>query len=178
MLFGLALFGERLRPGQWAAVALAALGVAVQIQGLGGLPWVGLGVGFSFAGYGALRKLAVTDAVSGLFVETVLLAPAALGWILWLGMRGEGAWRALGWHTDGLLVLGGVLTATPLLLFVAGTRRLPLALVGLMFYLTPTLQFVLGVFVYREPVGATELVTFGLIWCGLAVFTAAAPTPR
>ena len=128
-------------------------------------------VGCSFAAYGALRKWVAADAASGLLVETMLLAPIALAWMVWLGAQGQAEFGSGSGRIDSLLVLGGVVTGTPLLLYVAAAKRLPLATVGLIFYLTPTLQFLLGAFAYGEPVGAGRLLTFVLIWVGLLVYT-------
>ncbi len=166
---GVIFFHERLRQWQWIAVLLALAGVVNQLVFSQTPSWVSLSVGLSFAGYGALRKLVSCDSATGLLVETALLAPLAAAWMWWLDASGNAAFMHSGWTTDLLLIFGGVMTGTPLLLYVAGAKRLPLATMGLVFYLTPTLQFLLGVFVYDEPVGTAQTITFGLIWTGLAV---------
>ncbi len=168
---GRVLFGERLRPWQWLAVALAGAGVGNELLRLGVVPWVGLGLALTFVAYGVLRKRTLLDAANGLLVETALLAPAAVVYLLWLA-RGPGAsFGNAGLPTDLLLILTGVVTALPLALHVAATRRLPLKDVGVLFYLTPSLSFLLGVYVYREPFGVVQLLSFACIWLALAVYT-------
>ncbi len=171
VLLGMLLFQERLRLWQWIALALAAAGVVNQVVFSHAPSWVSLGVGFSFAGYGALRKLVSCDSATGLFVETMLLAPVALAWMWWLSGTGASAFLHADGITDGLLIFGGVVTGTPLLLYVAGAKRLPLATLGFIFYLTPTLQFLLGVVVYGESMELAQSVTFTLIWIGLVLHT-------
>lgn len=172
VMMGMLLFHERLRMWQWFALALASAGVVNQFVFSPALSWVSLGVGLSFAGYGALRKLVSCDSATGLFVEVMLLTPVALAWMWWLSGTGSAAFLDTDWITDALLVLGGVVTGTPLLFYVAAAKRLPLATLGFIFYLTPTLQFLLGTFVYGEPVEVTQWITFILIWTGLALHTA------
>lgn len=171
VLLGMLVFGERLDRLQWLAVLLACAGVAVQVVTLGELPWVGLTVGFSFALYGMLRKKVAADSATGLFIETLLLFPFALGIVAWWQIGGTPSFLHAGGGTDLLLVLGGAVTAIPLLFFAAAARRLPLATMGLLFYLTPTMQFLIGVGVYREPLQPAKLWSFFLIWAGLAVYT-------
>ncbi|MEA3290827.1 MAG: EamA family transporter RarD [Pseudomonadota bacterium] len=171
VLLGLLVFDERLNRGQWLAVALAFAGVTWQIVRLGELPWVGLTVGFSFALYGMLRKKVAADSATGLFIETLLLFPFGLGLVFWWHRQGTGSFLHIDTSTDLLLILGGAVTAIPLLLFAAGARRLPLATMGLLFYLTPTMQFLIGVLVYDEPLERARLYGFALIWAGLLVYT-------
>jgi chloramphenicol-sensitive protein RarD len=170
VLLGVVAFAERLRPLQWAAVAFAAAGVAYLMLAEAAPPWAGLTVAFSFGLYGALRKRARVDSAAGLFVETAVLAPAALAWVAWLAAAGNGAFAAGELSTDLLLMGAGVMTAVPLLCYVAGTRRLPLATMGVLFYLTPSLQFLLGTLVYDERLSGAQAGGFGLIWCGLLVY--------
>ncbi len=172
VLLGMLLFHERLRMWQWIALAMAAAGVVNQLFFSHAPSWVSLGVGLSFAGYGALRKLVSCDSATGLFVETMLLTPVALAWMWWLGGTGSAAFLHTDWTTDSLLVFGGVMTGTPLLFYVAAGKRLPLATLGFVFYLTPTLQFLLGVFVYGEPIELAQSITFIMIWAGLVLHTA------
>jgi len=171
VLFGLLLFRERLRPWQWVAVALAAAGVLNLVATHGIFPWVGLVVGTSFATYGAVRKLVPIGSVAGFFAETVLIAPVALIFLGGVALSGGGAFGGIDRVTDLLLIGGGLVTAVPFLLYVVGARRLRLATVGLLFYINPSLQFVIGAFLFDEPVTAAHLVTFGLIWSGLAIYS-------
>lgn len=170
VLLGVIAFGERPRPLQWLAVALAAAGVAVQMLGLGSLPWVGLTLAVSFALYGALRKRSTADSAAGLFIETALLSPLALAGVLWLLATGGGAFLHRGTGTDLLLIGAGFMTAVPLLCYVAGARRLPLATLGILFYANPTLQLLLGVLVFDEPLARAQIAAFVLIWLGILVY--------
>lgn len=171
VLAGLTVFGEKLRKGQWVAVALAAIGVAYAAFAFDNIPWIGLILAFSFGGYGAVRKLVSVDAVPGLFIETLLTLPVALTYLLWIESQGLGLFMELGLRTDMLLIGGGLVTAIPLLFYVAAARRLPISTVGMLFYLTPTGLFLMAAFLYDEPIGQGDLITFGFIWAALAVFT-------
>lgn len=167
IVFGVVLLGERLAPVQWLAVALAGLGVAIIAIANGALPLISLGVALSFALYGLVRKYAAVDAVTGLLVETVILAPIALAWLL---TRPEGLLgRPLA--TEALLIAGGALTAVPLLLFGVATRWLKLSTIGLMQYIAPTMVFLLAVFLFGEVLTTARLLAFGCIWTGLALYT-------
>lgn len=170
-LFGLLMFAERLRPWQWVAIGLAAAGVANKILLLGAVPWVGLAVGASFALYGALRKHVDVGTLTGYFVEMAVLAPPALVYAIWLDTQGLGTFGAVGTGTDLLLVAGGIMTAVPFLLYVMAARRLPLSTMAIFFYINPTLQFLVGVVVFDEPVAVAQLSSFGLIWLALIVYT-------
>lgn len=174
---------ERLRPLQAAAVAIACAGVGWRVWQLDSLPWIALFLAGTFGLYGLLRKRAPVEAASGLFIETLLVAPLALAWLAWVGQQG-GLSFGSGARTDWLLPLTGVITAVPLMLFAVGARRLPLATVGFLQYLAPSLNFLVAVLVFREPLDATQLVGFALIWCALAVYSfdllraARRPAPR
>jgi chloramphenicol-sensitive protein RarD len=172
VLLGVLVLRERLSVPQWLAVGLAAIGVAWLTWQLGTLPWIALVLAFSFAFYGLLRKMAALGALEGLALETLMLAPVVLPWIA-IGMaNGTDAlvqgdpWRAF-W-----VVLVGPVTVLPLALFAAGARRLPLATVGLLQYLSPTLQLLLSVWVFHEPFDGGRLVGFAFIWAGLAIVSA------
>lgn len=147
---GVLVLGERLHPMQWAAVALAAAGVMYQTLVFGVVPWVALVLALSFAGYALLRKISPIEPIGGLFIEALLLTPVALGYLLLVTAEGTGAFGAGDWRLDAGLALSGPLTALPLILFVAGARRIRLATVGLLQYITPTGQFLLAVLVYGE----------------------------
>jgi chloramphenicol-sensitive protein RarD len=171
VLLGRIFLGERLRPMQQAAVGLALAGVLWRVWQVGSLPWIALFLALTFGFYGLLRKRAPVDAISGLFVETLITAPIAVAWLLWLA-----AGDALQFGEDplvsALLPLAGVLTAVPLMLFAVGAQRLPLATVGFLQYVAPSLNFLLAVFVFREPFDLAQLVGFALIWAALAIYSA------
>ncbi|HXH02514.1 MAG TPA: EamA family transporter RarD [Candidatus Competibacteraceae bacterium] len=168
---GMVVLGERLNPRQWLAVALAAAGVGLLVLGYGAVPWVSLGLALTWGGYGLLRKKAGFDPMLGLGAETLLLTPLAGGYLLWLGGQGQGALGHLGALTDTLLVLAGLATTVPLLCFLQAAQRLRLSTIGLMQYLTPTLQFLLAVGLMGERLDPAQFLTFALIWLGLAVYS-------
>lgn len=170
VLLGVAFFRERPRPLQWMSIALAAGGVVLMLVGEGMLPWVSLALAFSFGLYGALRKFSHADASAGLLIETVLLLPFCLGWVFWAQMSGRLVFANASLGTDFLLIGAGFVTALPMLWYVAGARRLPLTTVGVLFYLNPTLQFLLGVLVLNEALSWMRLYAFCLIWLGVAVY--------
>lgn len=167
VLFGVVLLGERLSRPQWAAVAFALAGVAVLTISRGALPLISLGVALSFALYALIRKQAVVDSATGLFLETLMLTPLAL---VWLSTRPEPAWHWPG-GTLALLAAAGVLTATPLMLFAVAARRLKLSTLGLMQYATPTIVMLEAIFIFGEPLSGAMLAAFALIWAGLLVYT-------
>ncbi len=171
VLFGLAFLGERLRRVQWLAVAIAACGVLWLTWQNGHPPWISLLLAFSFAGYGLLRKTAKLGALEGLTLETVLLFPVALLYLALLAWRGENAFMSASLGIEVLLALAGPITAIPLLLFAAGARRIPLSMLGLIQYVTPTLQLLIGVAIYREPFSIVQLIGYGAIWIALAVYS-------
>ena len=173
VLLGYAVLHERPRPLQWAAVALAAAGVLWLALGAGHVPWVSLVLALSFGFYGLLRKTAPLGATEGLALETLLLAPLAVGGLLWLGATGQGHFGQGDLRLDALLIAAGPATAIPLLLFASGARRVSMATLGLLQYLGPSIQFVLGVAVYHEPLSVSRGVGFALIWAALALYSAA-----
>ena len=171
---GRMLLGEQLHARQWWAVALAAVGVALQFRGVGGVPWVALTVAATWSLYGLLRKRSALGSLAGLTVETALLAPAAGAYLLLLAADGRGALGHVGaWQQVGVLGTG-VVTAVPLLLFAAGARRLPLATVGVLQYIVPSLTFLLGAFLYHEPLAPARLASFACIWAALVLYSAVA----
>jgi len=171
VVLGVAVLGERLRRWHWYAVILVALGVAWLTWQGGRLPWIALGLAVTFALYGLIRKQVAVDAVAGLGMESLFLLAPALGYVLWSEHgHGGGFVSGWGWGTDALLVLSGAVTAVPLIAFAYGVRRIALSVVGLLQYIGPTLQFLVGVLVLREPFAASQLVGFAIIWAGLAVF--------
>jgi len=163
---GTLVLHERLRPLQWVAVALAAVGVAWLTWLAGTLPWIGLALAASFGLYGLLRKTGTLGAVEGLALETALLAPLALAY---LAARGHGGPLGSDLTTALLLLASGPVTALPLMLFAAAARRLPLATLGLLQYLAPTLQLVVGVLIFGEPFGWARAAGFAAIWASLGL---------
>lgn len=171
VVLGMVFLDERLRRAQTTAVLLAASGVLVMIVGYGSLPWVSLVLPLAFGFYGLVRKRADVDSLHGLLVETLVLTPVALGYFAISAMRNETAFLHDGIRTDVLLVLLGPLTVFPLGCFAAGARRINLSTLGFIQYLAPSITFLLAVFAFHEPFGVTELVTFGLIWTSLLIFS-------
>jgi chloramphenicol-sensitive protein RarD len=168
VMFGVVLLGERLVPLQWAAVGCAVAGVAVTTIAHGEVPLISLALAFSFATYGLIRKQAAVDAITGLFVETLVLLPVALFWLL---TRPPGAGFERPLPVLALLSAGGVLTAVPLILFGYAARRLPLSTIGLMQYIAPSMVLLQAVFLFGEPMDTAKLIAFSLIWLGLGLYT-------
>lgn len=166
---GFAFLGERLRRLQGVAIGIAAAGVAVLALSGGGALWISLLLALSFGLYGLLRKVAPIDALGGLTVETLLIAPFSIALLVYASQAGTNAFGQ-SVHLDWLLVLAGVVTALPLLLFAAAARRLPLATLGLLQYIAPSLQFAEAVLLFGEPMRSVHFVTFALIWTGCALY--------
>lgn len=168
--FGVVFFKERMRPPQKLAMLIAACGVAVEVAALGELPVLSLGIALTFGTYGVLKKKTRVDAASGLFFETsVLLIPSAL-WLFTCHFRGTPIFLGDAW--GNLLLVGtGAVTSVPLILFAWGAKRLRLTTLGLIQYSSPTISFLLAVFVYGEPFTKTRLLSFGLIWTAIFIYT-------
>ncbi|MFZ5890465.1 MAG: EamA family transporter RarD [Myxococcota bacterium] len=162
---------ERLRSAQWAAVAIAGLGVLWLTLLAGQLPWIGLTLAVSFGFYGLLRKTAALAALSGLALETALLFPLALAYLAFVHHHADGVWTHASTRLRFFLVLAGPLTALPLLSFAAGARRIPLSLLGILQYIGPSLQFLLGIAVFKEEFAPKKLVGFALIWLSLLLYS-------
>lgn len=171
VLLGVIFLGERLRPMQWLPVGLAAAGVIYLTVSFGALPWIALALAFTFGLYALIKKISPLEALAGLTLETGLLFLPAAGYLVYLGSQGEGSFGHLGWSLDLLLAFAGIVTAVPLLLFATAARRIPLWMVGLLQYIAPTCQFLLGILVYREPFSQVRLVGFVVIWIALVIFT-------
>jgi chloramphenicol-sensitive protein RarD len=172
IMFGYLLLKERLRAGQWAAIALAALGVAWLTWQAGRVPYIALILASTFGAYGLMRKTAKLGALEGLSFETMALFPLALGYVLWLSLQGANSFVNSDASTRWLLVAAGPITAIPLLLFASGARKIPLAVLGMLQYISPTIQFLIGVWVFHEAFTADRLVGFVLIWSALALYAA------
>lgn len=171
VIAGMIFFGEKLDKLKLTAILFAALGVAYYISSINEFPWVALAVGFSFASYGLLRKKMATNAIPGLLIETLLLLPFTLGALIWLHLNGQAMFLNLNPSTDLWLILGGPVTVIPLAFFTSGTRLLPMTTVGILFYVTPTLQFLSGVLILGEAFNQDKLIGFAGIWIGLVIFT-------
>ena len=171
---GVLLLGERLTRGEWIGVMLAALGVGYLALVSPRLPWVAMVLAASFGVYGLVKKQTELPAAEGMALETGLIALPALAVLGWLATRGQLAFGQAGAGTDALLISTGLMTTVPLVAFAVAARRLTLAALGMLQYISPTLQFLLGVFVLHEPVDAQRLAGFAAVWLGLLVFSAGA----
>jgi chloramphenicol-sensitive protein RarD len=178
VMLGVVVLHERLRVGQYAAVGVAALGVLTLSLQNGRPPWMALVLAASFGTYGLLKKQAVVGALEGLTVETAVLTPLALVYLVGLSVAGHSTLTSHGTGHATLLVLTGVVTAIPLLFFGAAAARVPLTTLGVLQYLTPTMQFLLGVLVFGEALGLARLLGFCLVWAALCLFTADLMTQR
>ncbi len=158
---------------RWVAVLLAATGVLIKVVLHGTVPWIALSLCLTWGSYALVKKLAGLDSMTGLFVEGASILLPALLYLTFAVGADSGPSFAAGWPRVPLLLIGGgVVTAVPLLCYAYATRRLTLATLGLMQYLTPTITFLLGVFLYQEPFARTDLITFGCIWAGLVLYSA------
>ena len=176
--FGYLFLKERLSRGQTIAIVLAALGVLNLTINFGTFPWIAITLALTFGIYGLLRKTALADSLIGLSLETMMLSPVALGFLIWLELHDQGALgHSFGvsgtadWSQAALLIGAGVVTACPLLWFAYAARRLKLSTVGFLQYLAPTCQFLLAVFVFRETFTAVHFLSFSLIWAALALYS-------
>lgn len=172
VLLGMVFLKEKLGRWQTLAVLLAATGTLNLTVRQGELPWISLTLAFSFGFYGLLRKTVRIESLNGLFVETSLLFPFALGYLVFAAWKGVGAFGVVNWQTTLLLALAGAVTSVPLVWFTSAARKLRYSTVGLLQYLSPSLQFALAVFLYKEPFTVAHQVTFGFIWTGLVIFMA------
>ncbi len=172
VVIGALVLREHLRRGQWAAIAIAGAGVLWLTWQAGQLPWIGLLLALTFATYGLMRKTAALGALEGLALETALLFPLAFGYLGWLAEHGSNAFLTSGPALQWLLAAAGPVTAIPLLLFAAGARRIPFSLLGVLQYIGPTLQLLVGVWLYHEPFPPLKIAGYAAIWFALAVYTA------
>lgn len=169
---GSLVFHERLRPVQWVAIGCAAAGVALLIVRLGHAPWIGLTIAVTWSGYGLLKKKSSLGAITGLTVETLLLFPFAAAALLWWHHTGAGALGRVDARLHAYVLSVGLVTALPLLLFAYGAQRIRLTTLGLLQYLAPSVQFLIGLLYYKEAFGADQMLAYGVIWTGLALYTA------
>ncbi len=168
---GRTVFKEHIDVRQWFAIGLAIVGVLVMVIASGSVPWIGISLATTFGLYGMIRKKAPTGPINGLFIETLLLVPATLMLMLWL-KHSSGLYYSnpLG-QSEILMVLGGIVTAIPLILYAQGARNLPLSLSGVLVFLTPSIQFLIGWLYYREPVGLSSWAGFTCIWTALFIYS-------
>jgi chloramphenicol-sensitive protein RarD len=178
VLMGVIIMRERLRMTQWVAVGIAAVGVAYLTFTYGQLPLLALGLALTFGSYGLLKKRAPLPALQGLALETTSVLLPAIIYLLVVDRQGVGAFLRSGARVDTLLMLGGAVTLVPLLLFGAAVQRVRLSVIGITQYIAPTIQFLLGVFVMREPFNRTQLVGFVIVWIALAIYVVDGVWPR
>ncbi|MEI7818235.1 MAG: EamA family transporter RarD, partial [Desulfuromonadales bacterium] len=171
VLLGVFFLKERLSRLQIISLFLAAAGVILLTVHYGRFPWVSLILAVTFGSYGLFRKIVTVDSITGLTVETLLLSPFALGYLIYVTLNGTGSFPEQAMQTNILLVLAGVATSVPLLLFASAARRLRLATIGFLQYITPTMHFLLAVMLYKEPFTQAHLTCFVLIWAGLCCYS-------
>ncbi len=170
VLMGVIFLRERLRPLQWLPVGLAAMGVVYLTFAYGRLPWIALVLAFSFGIYGLVKKIAPLGSFYGITLETGILLLPALVYLAAQETTGQAAFLRQGLRVDLLLLGAGIVTTIPLLMFASAAQRIPLSMIGLMQYLAPTLQFLLGVFVYKETFSGSQAIGFGVVWVALIIF--------
>jgi chloramphenicol-sensitive protein RarD len=169
---GMVLLGERQNPWQWTAIGVATIAIVVQAIGIGRFPWIAVSLALTFGFYGYFRKTAKVGSASGLFVETLILVPLAAGYLIYTFIRDGG----VGLHADPyhltLLLLTGPATAAPLLMFAYAVQRLRLTTIGMLQYLSPSIAFLLAITAFGEPINPVRLLSFGLIWLSLVIYSA------
>lgn len=171
VLLGVIFLKERMAASQVVAFILAAIGVVSMTVFYGRFPWIAVGLALSFALYGLIKKRIELDAMRGLAIETLFITPFALGYYIWLFMNGRAAFLHSDVKTDILLILTGIATALPLVLYSKGVQRIPLYMAGFIQYIAPTIMLFLGVVIYQETFGAHEILSFSFIWAALILFT-------
>jgi chloramphenicol-sensitive protein RarD len=170
VLLGVIFLRERLRLLQWIAIALAAAGVIYLALIYGRLPWIALGLAFTFGFYGLVKKTAPLNSLNGLTLETGILFVPGLLFLVYQDSIGQGAFSHSGVGSDLLMIGAGLITTIPLLMFASAAQRIPLTLIGIMHYITPTLQLLLGVLIYKEAFSVAQALGFGVVWIGLIIF--------
>lgn len=170
VLLGVIFLRERLRPAQWVPIAIATAGVIYLTATYGRLPWIALSLAFSFGFYGFVKKLAPLGSLYGLTLETAIVFPIALIYLLAVEFNGTGFFFHESLLTNILLIGAGLVTTVPLLMFASAARQIPLSVIGLLQYIAPTIQFLIGIFVYKEPFDQAHLIGFGIVWIALVIF--------
>ncbi len=171
VMLGLVIFKEKLRLWQWVAIGIACFGVIFAVIYGGQIPFIGMFLAVSFGLYGAIRKFIPVGSVHGLFIETLLISPIAIGYLIWLDINNISSFLNIDIRTDIILIGAGMLTAIPLFSYVAAARILPISTVGMLFYITPSILFFLAIFLYGENVTLSDYIVFGCIWLAIAIFT-------
>ena len=171
VLLGMIFLKERLRPLQWMAVMIAASGIAYQLIVFGKLPVVALSLAFSFGFYGLIRKSLALPAATGLLLETLIVSPLAIGYLVWLALNDSLQFASVDLSTDVLLMAAGIVTSFPLLCFAAAVGRLSLTAAGMFQYLAPSISLMLAVWLYNESFGLDRIITFSCIWVALLIFS-------
>jgi chloramphenicol-sensitive protein RarD len=170
VLLGVIFLRERLRPMQWIPILLAAAGVLYLTLSYGSLPWIALTLAFTWGFYGLVKKTAPLGSLNGVTLETGILFLPALGYLIFTDLSGSGIFLHSGIQTDLLLAGTGAITAIPLLMFASAAKRIPLSMIGILQYISPTMQFLIGFMVYNEPFSQSRLIGFAIIWLALIVF--------
>ena len=170
VLLGVLFFREKLKLWQWIPILLAASGVLYMTISIGQLPWIALILAFSFGFYGMIKKIAPLSSLQGLTLETVILLIPALVYLIYSENTGEGAFLHQGLFTDFLIVLAGIITTIPLLLFASAAKRIPLSYIGILQYIAPTIQFLLGVLVFKEAFSINQFIGYSAVWIALIIF--------
>lgn len=170
VLFGVIFLREKLRPMQWLPVIIAAIGVTYLTITYGQLPWIAISLAVTFGLYGLVKKLSPLGSVFGLTLETGIVFPAALIYLIVVQWNGTGGFLHTGSTVDLLLIGAGVVTTIPLLMFASAAKEIPLNMIGVLQYFAPTIQFLIGVFIYKEPFDTQRLIGFGIVWLALIIF--------
>jgi chloramphenicol-sensitive protein RarD len=172
VVLGVAVFRERLSAAQWIAVAIAATGVLYLTAVYGAVPWVAVGLAATFGSYGLVKKRAPLPPLEGLTLETAILLAPAVAYLVFVHVKGIDAFPRAATATELLLAASGIITVVPLLLFAGSVRAVPLSIVGILQYISPSIQLVLGVWIFREPFTRAQLVGFASVWAALVIFAA------
>ena len=170
VLFGLIILRERLRPAQWLPISIAFIGVAYLTIKFGQLPWIALVLAFTFGFYGLVKKLARLSSLYGLTLETAILFIPALAYLGFAEINGTGVFLHTGIIPDLLMIGAGLVTTIPLLMFASAAKQIPLTMIGVLQYLAPSIQFLIGVFMYKEPFDQSRLIGFSIVWLALIIF--------
>lgn len=171
VLLGVFFLKEKLSPAQKSAFLLAVVGVVILAISYGTIPWIAIGLALSFSFYGFIKKSIRLDALRGLAIETFFIVPFAAGYYIWLFARQDAVFLHADLKTDLLLILTGIATALPLVMYAKGVQMIPLYVAGFIQYIAPTMMLIIGVFVYNESFGKMELMSFSIIWLALIIFT-------